>query len=146
MRYKGEEEDIKADGANDKQAGSSGGEQSLQRRGNAGEKAVQELSRLSRLGRLYIPDRKQPENSLKQTVESDGGEVANEAMRHNTPSAVMSVSTLVPTLAPHYHTPHKLLLPASISLVSPCRHQAYPFHLGSSLSVSLYPWSIPPSP
>lgn len=44
MRYKGEEEDIKADGANDKQAGSSGGEQSLQRRGNAGEKAVQELS------------------------------------------------------------------------------------------------------
>ena len=40
MRYKGEE-DIKRDGANDKQAGSSGGEQSLQRRGNAGEKAVQ---------------------------------------------------------------------------------------------------------
>ena len=108
MRYKGEE-DIKRDGANDKQAGSSGGEQSLQRRGNAGEKAVQELSRLSRLGRLYIPDRKQPENSLKQTIERDGGEVANEAMRDNTPSVVMS--TLVPTLAPHYHTPHKLLLP-----------------------------------
>lgn len=96
MRYKGEE-DIKRDGANDKQAGSSGGEQSLQRRGNAGEKAVQELSRLSRLGRLYIPDRKQPENSLKQTIEGDGGEVANEAMRDNTPSVV--VSTLAPQTA-----------------------------------------------
>jgi len=58
MRYKRDE-------AKDKQPGSSGGEQSLPQRGNAGEKAVQELSRLSRLGRLYIPDRKQPENILK---------------------------------------------------------------------------------
>ena len=58
MRYKRDE-------AKDKQPGSSGGEQSLPQRGNAGEKAVQELSRLSGLGRLYIPDRKQPENILK---------------------------------------------------------------------------------
>lgn len=142
MRYK--RRTSKADGASDKQGRliwrwAKPSEKRCAGKGSSG------TFWLSRLGRLYIPDRKQPENSLKQTVESDGGEVANEAMRLTPQAWRCLYRPWFPHLAPHYHTPHTNCcclpvfhwsLPAAIRLI--------PFTWRIPKCQPL-PWSIPPA-
>lgn len=82
--------------------------------GDAGEKAVQETSRLSRWGRLYIPGRKQPENCLRQTDCRRWWGKRTEAVRHKHPQSYDMCDHLC--FLP-WHLNATLLLPAQISLV-----------------------------